>query len=63
MQRQLHAVDLQDSARGVALHKLKRTVRKSVRYGIDETISYTLITSNEDSETFEEAMESLDWES
>ena len=34
-----------------------------MRYGIDEIISYALITTNGDPEIFEEAMESLDWES
>ena len=60
VQRQPQATNLQDIARGVALHKPKCTVRKPVRYGIDETISYALITSNGDPETFEDAMESLD---
>ena len=63
MQRQPHAVDLQDSARRVALHKPKHTVHKSVRYSIDEIISYALITVSRDPETFEEAMDSPDRES
>ena len=47
----------------MALHKPKCTIRKSVRHGIDETISYALITANGDSETFEEVMESPNRES
>ena len=44
-------------------NKPKCTIRKLVRYGIDETISYALIIANGDLEIFEEAMESSDRES
>ena len=44
----------------MALHKLKYTVHKSIRYGIDEIVFYALIAANGDPETFEEVMESSD---
>ena len=47
----------------MALHKLKCTVHKPVRYGTDEMIFYALIIANNDPETFEEAMESFDRDS
>ncbi|XP_038975178.1 uncharacterized protein LOC120106276 [Phoenix dactylifera] len=49
---------LRDLVRKIAPHRPKRIIYKPVRYGIDETISYALITANGDPETFEEAMES-----
>ena len=55
--------DGRNSPVGVALHKLQHTNRKSVRYGIDEVVSYALITANGDLEVFEEAMKSPDRES
>ena len=48
---------------GVALHKPQHTVRRLVRYGIDEVISYALITINRDPENYTEAMKSEDHES
>ena len=58
VQEEPENVDLQDNLRGVALHKPKRNIQKPVRYGIDETISYALISASGDPETFEEAMDS-----
>lgn len=43
---------------GVALHKSKRIIRQPKRYGFEETVSYALVIANEDSCTYEEAMES-----
>ena len=48
---------------GVALHKTQHTIRRPIRYGINEAISYALITANEDPENYIEAMESEDHES
>ena len=48
---------------GVALHKSQRSIRRLVRYGIDEVISYALITANGDPENYAEAMESEDHDS
>lgn len=44
--------------RGVALQKSKRTIRKPVRYGFDNHISYALVAACEAPETYQEAMES-----
>ena len=52
-----------DTPLGVALYKPQRTIRRSVRYDIDEMVSYALITINGDPDTFVEAMESLNRES
>ena len=48
---------------GVALHKAQHTIRRPVRYGIDEVISYALITANGDLENYAEVMESEDHDS
>ena len=37
---------------GVALHKPKRTIRQPDRYGFEETLSYALVTANEDPYTY-----------
>ena len=47
---------------GVVLHKPKRNVRQSKRYNFEETVSYTLMTANEDPYTYKEAIESQDRE-
>ena len=47
---------------GVALHKPKRTIRQSDRYGFEETLSYALVTANGDPYTYQEAIESQDRE-
>ena len=43
---------------GVALHKPKRTIRQSDRYGFEEILSYALVTVNGDPYTYQEAIES-----
>ena len=45
---------------GVALHKPKRTIRQSDRYGFEETLSYALVIVNGDPYTYQEAIESQD---
>ena len=46
----------------IALHKPKKNVRQSKRYGFEKTLSYTLVTANGDPYTYEEAMECQDRE-
>lgn len=41
---------------GVALNKPKTHVKKPVRYGIDETISYALVVAGEAPESYVDAM-------
>ena len=41
---------------GVALHKPKKTIRQSDRYGFEETLSYALVTANGDPYTYQEAI-------
>ena len=48
---------------GVALHKPQCTIRRPIRYGIDESISYALITANGDPKNYAEATESEDHKS
>ena len=43
---------------GVALHKPKRTIKQSDRYGFEETLSYALVTANGDLYLYLEAIES-----
>ena len=47
---------------GVALHKYKRTIWQSDRYGFEKMLSYTLVTVNGDPYTYQEAIESQDRE-
>ena len=47
---------------GVTLHKPKKNVRQSKRYGFEKTLSYTLMIANWDPYTYEEAMECQDRE-
>ena len=47
----------------VALHKPQHTIRRPIKYGIDEAISYALITANRDPKTYVGAMKSEDQES
>ena len=46
----------------VVLHKPKRNVRQSERYGFKEMVSYILVTVNGDPYVYKKAMESQDRE-
>lgn len=59
----MHILDLGPNPVEVALHKTKHTIHKPVRFGIDKTISFALITTNGDPESYKEAMKSLNHES
>ena len=52
-----------NSSVGVALYKPQYTIRRPIRYGIDEAISYALITTNGDPKNYAKAMENNDKES
>ena len=58
VQKEPQTLGGRNSLVGVALHKPQCTIHRSVRYDIDEVVSYALITANGVSEVFEEAMES-----
>lgn len=42
--------------RGVAPHREKRAIKKPIRYGIDESISYALVVAGEAPGSYEEAI-------